>query len=102
MHKLSFNLFTAAVIFATSAVANAAVHRVFPGESIQAAIDVASRGDTNGAGGHGDVGGIAGGDGIVTWCERRPPWGLGHGAVVGPAVVAGAHTSATAFVARVP
>jgi hypothetical protein len=46
MHKLSFNLFTAAVIFATSAVANAAVHRVFPGESIQAAIDVASRGDT--------------------------------------------------------
>jgi len=46
MHKLSFNLFTAAVIFATSAVANAAVHRVFPGESIQAAINAASRGDT--------------------------------------------------------
>jgi hypothetical protein len=46
MYKLSFNLVTAAVIFATSAIANAAVHRVFPGESIQAAIDVASRGDT--------------------------------------------------------
>ena len=46
MRKLSFNLFTAAVIFATSTVANAAVHRVFSGESIQAAIDVASPGDT--------------------------------------------------------
>ena len=46
MQKLSFNLFTAAVIFATSTVANAAVHRVFSGESIQAAIDVASPGDT--------------------------------------------------------
>ena len=46
MHKLSFNLFAAAVIFATSAVANAAVHRVFPGESIQAVINAAAPGDT--------------------------------------------------------
>jgi parallel beta-helix repeat protein len=33
-------------VFATATAANAAVHRVFPGESIQAAIDAASPGDT--------------------------------------------------------
>ena len=33
-------------VFMTSAAANAAVHRVSPGESIQAAIDGAASGDT--------------------------------------------------------
>ena len=33
-------------LFATATAANAAVHRVFPGESIQAAIDAAAPGDT--------------------------------------------------------
>jgi hypothetical protein len=33
-------------VFITSAAANAAVHRVYPGESIQAAIDIAEPGDT--------------------------------------------------------
>jgi parallel beta-helix repeat protein len=33
-------------VFAISSVANATVHRVYPGESIQAAIDVAAPGDT--------------------------------------------------------
>ena len=33
-------------VFAMSTAADAAVHRVFPGESIQAAIDAASPGDT--------------------------------------------------------
>ena len=33
-------------LFVTASVAQAAVHRVFPGESIQAKIDIAAPGDT--------------------------------------------------------
>jgi len=45
--KLShFCTLLAVAVFATATAANAAVHRVFPGDSIQAAIDGASPGDT--------------------------------------------------------
>jgi parallel beta-helix repeat protein len=47
--RVSVRTFFAALgiaTFALSTAANAAVHRVFPGESIQAAIDVAAPGDT--------------------------------------------------------
>jgi len=47
--KMNMNCFStllAVALFATATVAQAAVHRVYPGESIQAAIDVASPGDT--------------------------------------------------------
>jgi hypothetical protein len=43
--RRSFSLL-AVVLFTTATVANAAVHRVFPDESIQAAIDAAAAGDT--------------------------------------------------------
>ena len=45
INKHYFTPLVAVALFATAA-ANAAVHRVFPGESIQAAIDKASPGDT--------------------------------------------------------
>ena len=47
--RVNFRPFYAALgiaIFAMSSVANAAVHRVFPGQSIQDAIDAAASGDT--------------------------------------------------------
>lgn len=42
----SFSSLLAVAAFATATVAQATVHRVYPGESIQAAIDVAAPGDT--------------------------------------------------------
>jgi parallel beta-helix repeat protein len=42
----SFSTLLAVAAFATATVAQATVHRVYPGESIQAAIDVAAPGDT--------------------------------------------------------
>ena len=44
--KRCFTPLLAVALFATATVAHAKVHRVFPGESIQAAIDKASPGDT--------------------------------------------------------
>lgn len=41
-----FSPLLAVALFATATAAQAAVHRVYPGESIQAAIDAASSGDT--------------------------------------------------------
>ena len=41
-----FSSLLAVALFASATVAQAAVHRVYPGDSIQAAIDVASPGDT--------------------------------------------------------
>ena len=41
-----FSPLLAAAVFATATVAQAAVHKVYPGDSIQAAIDAASSGDT--------------------------------------------------------
>jgi len=41
-----FRTLLAVAVFATATAADAAVHRVFPGESIQAAIDAAAPGDT--------------------------------------------------------
>jgi nitrous oxidase accessory protein NosD len=46
MNMRYFSPLLAVVLFATATVANATVHRVYPGESIQAAIDVAAPGDT--------------------------------------------------------
>ena len=46
MKLRSFCILLAIAVLATATSANAAVHRVFPGESIQAAIDGASSGDT--------------------------------------------------------
>ena len=46
MHFRSFSVLFALAVFATASTAEAAVHRVFPGDSIQAAIDDASPGDT--------------------------------------------------------
>ena len=44
--KCWFSAVFAVALFATAATAQAAVHRVYPGESIQAAIDAAAPGDT--------------------------------------------------------
>ena len=46
MIKRYFSLLLAVALFATATVANAAVHRVYPGMSIQEAIDEAEPGDT--------------------------------------------------------
>ena len=46
MNFRSFSVLFALAVFATASTAEAAVHRVFPGDSIQAAIDDASPGDT--------------------------------------------------------
>ena len=46
MNKRCFTPFLAVAVFATATIAEAAVHRVYPGESIQDAIDDASSGDT--------------------------------------------------------
>ena len=46
MNARSFSVLFALAVFATASTAEAAVHRVFPGESIQDAIDMASPGDT--------------------------------------------------------
>lgn len=46
MNLRRFSTLLAVALFATATAADAAVHRVFPGESIQAAIDAASPGDT--------------------------------------------------------
>jgi hypothetical protein len=46
MSTRCFSTLLAVALFATASTADAAVHRVFPGESIQAAIDAASPGDT--------------------------------------------------------
>jgi len=46
MNFRRFSVLFALAVFATASTAEAAVHRVFPGESIQAAIDDASPGDT--------------------------------------------------------
>lgn len=45
-NKYWFSTFLAVALFATAATAQAAVHRVYQGESIQDAIDAASPGDT--------------------------------------------------------
>ncbi|MEM6581441.1 MAG: right-handed parallel beta-helix repeat-containing protein [Pseudomonadota bacterium] len=46
MRKHPLTILAAAALLAATSAANAAVHRVFPGESIQDAIDVAQPGDT--------------------------------------------------------
>jgi nitrous oxidase accessory protein NosD len=46
MKKCCFHTLFAVAVFATATAAQAAVHRVYPGESIQAAIDIAAPGDT--------------------------------------------------------
>lgn len=46
MSKRAFSHSIAVVLFASATFAHATVHRVFPGESIQGAIDVAAPGDT--------------------------------------------------------
>lgn len=46
MHLDRFRSLLAVAVFATATAANAGVHQVFPGGSIQAAIDAASPGDT--------------------------------------------------------
>ncbi len=46
MTMCCFRTFLAVAVFASVTTTQATVHRVFPGESIQAAIDVASSGDT--------------------------------------------------------
>jgi parallel beta-helix repeat protein len=46
MNKRFFSHSVAVVLFATATSAHATVHRVYPGESIQGAIDVAAPGDT--------------------------------------------------------
>lgn len=46
MNLLRFPTLLAVAVFATATAADAAVHRVFPGQSIQAAIDAAAPGDT--------------------------------------------------------
>ena len=46
MNKRCFTPFIAVAVFAATTVAEAAVHRVYPGESIQDRIDAASAGDT--------------------------------------------------------
>ena len=46
MNARRFSVLLALAVFATATTAEAAVHRVSPGESIQAAIDAASPGDT--------------------------------------------------------
>lgn len=46
MSMQSFRILFALVVFFSVTTAQATVHRVFPGESIQAAIDLASSGDT--------------------------------------------------------
>jgi len=46
MNFRSFSVLFALALFATASTAEAAVHRVFPGDSIQEAIDGASPGDT--------------------------------------------------------
>lgn len=46
MSPCSFRTLLAAAVFLTATAADAAVHRVSPGESIQAAIDAAAPGDT--------------------------------------------------------
>ena len=46
MSKRLFSHSIAVVLFASATLAHAKVHRVFPGESIQGAIDVAAPGDT--------------------------------------------------------
>jgi hypothetical protein len=46
MNARCFSVLLALALFATATTAEAAVHRVFPGDSIQAAIDGASPGDT--------------------------------------------------------
>jgi nitrous oxidase accessory protein NosD len=46
MNARCFSVLLALALFATATTAEAAVHRVFPGDSIQAAIDAASPGDT--------------------------------------------------------
>ena len=46
MNFRSFSVLFALAVFATATTAHAAVHRVFPGDSIQDAIDEASPGDT--------------------------------------------------------
>ncbi len=46
MHLRHFCTILGLALFTTATTANAAVHRVFPGESIQAAIDAASPGDS--------------------------------------------------------
>jgi parallel beta-helix repeat protein len=46
MHKRAFSSLLAVALFATATAAQAAVHRVYPGDSIQAAINIAAPGDT--------------------------------------------------------
>ena len=46
MNKRYFSPLLAVAVFATATVAEAAVHRVYPTESIQDAIDIAAPGDT--------------------------------------------------------
>jgi nitrous oxidase accessory protein NosD len=46
MNLFRFHALLAVAVFATASAADAAVHRVFPGQSIQAAIDAAAPGDT--------------------------------------------------------
>jgi parallel beta-helix repeat protein len=46
MNMRYFSPLLAVVLFATATAAQAAVHKVYPGESIQAAIDIAAPGDT--------------------------------------------------------
>lgn len=46
MSKRVFSYSVAMVLFASATIAHATVHRVYPGESIQGAIDVAAPGDT--------------------------------------------------------
>ncbi len=46
MNTRLFSVLIALTVFTTATTAEAAVHRVFPGDSIQAAIDAASPGDT--------------------------------------------------------
>jgi hypothetical protein len=46
MNMRYFSPLLAVALFTSATVAQAAVHRVYPGESIQGAIDAASSGDT--------------------------------------------------------